>query len=137
MNMQFAGLEKFMNNDQYNQGDVAMAAGAIDSALRRFNTGLEKRIGSTALGYEAEDRAQDILDSAGSYAKGKGGLINIFNTVSQAAGPIAGAFGPSSFAATEGVNPQTIVDSFGGQASGLPGNDFYVDASGSIFANPT
>tara|TARA_R110002020_G_scaffold473640_1_gene703227 strand:- start:1012 stop:1446 length:435 start_codon:yes stop_codon:yes gene_type:complete len=46
-----------------------------------------------------------------------------------------GAFG-SGFGATEGVNPNTIVDSFGGQASGLPGNDFYVDSSGGIFPTP-
>ena len=46
-----------------------------------------------------------------------------------------GAFG-SGFGATEGVNPNTIVNSFGGQASGLPGNDFYVDSSGGIFPTP-
>ena len=136
MKIRFAGLEEFMNNDQYNQDDVAEAASAIDTALENYSTLIKGGIASRALGYKYEDKAKDILDSAGSYAKDKGGLINILNTVSQAAGPIAGAFGPSSFAATEGVNPQTIVDSFGGQASGLPGNDFYVDASGSIFPTP-
>ena len=137
MSIRYAGLEEFMNNDKYNQGDVAMAAGAIKSALSRFNTGLEGGIASRSLGYKYEDEAQDILDSAGGYAKRKGDLTDVINFGSSLVGPIAGAFGPSSFAATEGVNPQTIVDSFGGAASKQAGNDFFVDASGNIFANPT
>ena len=79
MSIRYAGLEEFMNNDKYNQGDVAMAAGAIKSALSRFNTGLEGGIASRSLGYKYEDEAQDILDSAGGYAKRKGDLTDVIN----------------------------------------------------------
>ena len=119
MNIQFAGLERFMNNNQYNQGDVAMAAGAIDSALRRFNTGLEGRIASTALGYKAEDKAQNILESAGSYAKGKGNLANWINLGSSLIGPAAGALGSagsvsSAYEGLGGFGPVASGDAYGG-----------------------
>ena len=127
MNIRFAGLEEFMNNNQYNQGDVAMAAGAIDSALRRFNTGLEGRIASTALGYKAEDKAKNILESAGSYAKGKGNLANWINFGSSLVGPAASAFGSAS-ASMPTTSGFTDVPNTGGGV--------YYAPDGSIQVNP-
>ena len=127
MNIRFAGLEDFMNNDQYNQGDVAMAAGAIDTALKNYSTLLEGGIASEALGYKAENEAKGILDSAGSYAKNKGNLANWINLGSSLVRPIAGAFGSAS-ASMPTTSGFTDVPNTGG--------GFYYAPDGSIQVNP-
>ena len=84
-----------------------------------------------------------IGGSATRYAGSQLGTASAVDGVADGISSLAfGAFkgghlGGGNFGATEGINPTTVVDSFGGQASGQVGNDFFVDASGSIFPNPT
>jgi hypothetical protein len=100
----------------------------------------DSQLGGAATGIFAQNKAEDIMAKANASAQATGrnaaGISGLFN----AAGSIgsfgaAGGFG--NFGATEGINPTTVVDSFGGQASGQAGNDFFVDASGAIRPNPT
>jgi hypothetical protein len=100
----------------------------------------DQKLGGAATGVVAKSTANDIMRKAGvaanRTANNAAGISGIFNAVGSI-GSFGAAGGFGNFGATEGINPTTVVDSFGGQASGQAGNDFFVDASGAIRPNPT
>ena len=111
-----------------------------DAQNRASQWTADQRLGGAATGEIRKSTVNEIMRKAGvaanQTASNAAGISGLF----KAAGSIgsfgaAGGFG--NFGATEGINPTTVVDSFGGQASGQAGNDFFVDASGAIRPNPT
>ena len=127
-------LEQFMSG--INMGGLAQ--GGTDLRSKEKSTGIELqgKVGGAGLRAKGEAISGALLGDAQAAAGRSRMMGSIFQTLGQVGGAAISKFGAPSFAATEGVNPQTIVDSFGGSASGLPGNDFYVDPSGSIFPTP-
>jgi len=102
--------------------------------LRRIsaeqNKGLKDRaeIEAELAMYKAQNQVDQMKSAANR---------SFMNDIGSAVLGSAFNFIPGPFSATEGVNPTTITESFGNSASGLPGDDFFVDASGNIFENPT
>ena len=127
-------LEQFMSG--INMGGLAQGGTDLRSKEKATGIGLQGKVGGAGLRAKGEAISGALLGDAQAAAGRSRMMGSIFQTLGQVGGAGIAKFGAPSFAATEGVNPQTIVDNFGGSASGLPGNDFYVDPSGSIFPTP-
>lgn len=126
----FQGMGNFA--DGFDVSEVAEESRKQEAMNNAAIAANNSRTSSAAMLGQAEiEAAEYSTDQGGFFENALPGII-------QGAAGFAGAVMPSGgFAATEGVNPKTVVNKVGGSASNQAGNDFYVDAGGNIFANPT
>lgn len=131
-------ISDFMeNNKSPAMGKLAESAAMLRGKQNIFNIGLEKDNVLSAIKGDTHRELGDIQGDMYRTIKSNNNTSQFINTLGQVGGFALNSFASSGggFGATEGVNPNKVVNNFGDQLSGSGGNDFFVDSAGNIQAS--
>jgi len=115
-----------------NMDDAATTAFDNENLIKYATDRAKKYLAMSALKDKTDEMkfaAQEAIDNSVSNASD---AINRSNAFTSLATTGIGLLGSMDF----GGSAQKTVNDFGNQASGTPGNDFYVGSGGGIFPNP-
>ena len=115
-----------------NMDDAATTAFDNQALIRDAKKRAKNYVAMSVLKDKTDEMKSAIQEEINNSVSNASNAINRSNAFTSLATTGIGLLGGIDF----GSSAQKTVNDFGNQASGLPGNDFYVGSGGGIFPNP-